>query len=148
MRHTTVSIPLLLILIWTNHIQVIAQEKVSCPFTEQFNVYIINKLPPNSGSLELHCASGDDDLGTHKLTFGQDFHWKFCESFLANTLYFCHFWWGSKERAFNTFNSKWKERSPTDYLYWEVRSDGFYLAYNRNDAKSFKKYADWQNRKG
>ncbi|KAM3326966.1 hypothetical protein P3S67_002092 [Capsicum chacoense] len=67
-----------------------------CEFTSNHRVHVINKLPSHSQKL-------NDDLGYHNLTTNQDFIWLFCESILYRTLFFCHFWWGSKEKAFDVF---------------------------------------------
>ncbi|PHU05748.1 hypothetical protein BC332_26570 [Capsicum chinense] len=62
-------------------------------------VHVLNQLPENSPQLELHCASGDDDLGYNYPKVGSDFNWRF--DAWARTLFFCHFWWGDKDKAFD-----------------------------------------------
>lgn len=58
----------------------------------------MNKLPQNSPPLMVHCASKNDDLGNHTLTFNQEFSWKFCENFFWNTLLHSEATWGKKTR--------------------------------------------------
>ncbi|CAI9759773.1 unnamed protein product [Fraxinus pennsylvanica] len=64
-----------------------ANLKLKCHITKKCEVHTVNNLPR---TLTLHCASGDDDLGFHNLTINNDFHGKFCESYLGVTLFFCH----------------------------------------------------------
>lgn len=112
-----------------------------CFFTREYIVYIFDELPPGSGALRLHCASGDDDLGFHTLYSSQDFSWKFCEGFLKNTLFFCHFWWGSKNLAFEVFNLKRYEERPDGLMIWSARKDGIYLQPKKDG--SLEKMYSW-----
>ncbi|KAG9148501.1 hypothetical protein Leryth_023614 [Lithospermum erythrorhizon] len=57
-----------------------------------WKVHVINRLPPNSGTSRVHCASGDDELGYRYLKVNEDFNWSF-----GKTLFFCHFWWKKNE---------------------------------------------------
>ncbi|KAH6760416.1 hypothetical protein C2S52_009110 [Perilla frutescens var. hirtella] len=107
---------------------------------EKYKMVVVNSLPKNSSPLKLHCASGDDDLGYHNLTVGQTFHWSFCQSFLDNTLYFCHFWWGKKQVAFDVFNPHLK--SATHVSVWAARTDGIYHS-EEYLVSSQKKYKAW-----
>ncbi|KAI3470519.1 hypothetical protein Pfo_027182 [Paulownia fortunei] len=112
-----------------------------CFFTWKVEVFVVNNLPSNSASLKLHCASKDDDLGNHMLKTNQYFHWTFCENFFPNTLFFCHLWWGSKQRTFDAFKSKWKQKY-SGHDYWVVKSDGIYFSFF-NSTKDFIKKYDW-----
>ncbi|GER28945.1 plant self-incompatibility protein S1 family [Striga asiatica] len=106
-------------------------------FTDEYEVHLINRLP--YPRLKFHCASGDNELGYHKVVPNFDFHWKFCESIWKNTLYFCHLWWQDKEIAFDIFTSKHNCR--LHECFWEARKDGIYLSY---DSESFKKMFEWK----
>lgn len=115
-----------------------------CIFTEKYEVHIINKLPPNSPQLKVHCASKDNDFGMHYPITNEDFNWSFCGLlFSETTLYFCHFWWNSKDKAFDVFNDKdycvHNQTFPNHLKYckWEVRSDGFYLEQYNSDTKQY-----------
>ncbi|KAI3470517.1 hypothetical protein Pfo_027180 [Paulownia fortunei] len=113
-----------------------------CFLTHKIEVHVINNLPSNSAPLTLHCASGDNDLGHHTLAVNQDFNWSFCENiYYPNTLFFCHLWWGSKQRAFEVFNSKWVQPDSTQH-YWLAKSDGIYFSYS-NSPQTFTKRYDW-----
>lgn len=101
--------------------------------TTTMEVHIFNKLPFSLLPLQIHCESGNDDLGHHSPTIDEDYHWRFCEALLENTLYFCRFRWGIKYKKFNVFNDVTyclyglKVPNPLNYCKWEVRYDGFYL---------------------
>ncbi|KAL3644425.1 hypothetical protein CASFOL_011728 [Castilleja foliolosa] len=100
-------------------------------------VYVKDALPQGSTTLFMHCTSGDDDLGNHTLTTGQDFHFSFCIA--EHTLFFCHLWWNGKNAAFEVFNNhKWTPKMcPNKTCNWEARGDDIYFKNN-------KKY-DWNN---
>ncbi|CAN4090972.1 unnamed protein product [Withania somnifera] len=118
---------------------------------KKYRVHVINKLPPNTPQLQIHCASKDDDLGYHYVAIDEDFNWLFCESFFYRTLYFCHFWWGSKDKSFSVFDDPKSciHHGPTlnelKYCKWEVREDGFYLEqYNAsNDTYYMQCINEW-----
>lgn len=104
-------------------------------------VRIINSLPEKSKPLTLHCASGDDDLGFHKITVGENYSWKFCPNISGSTLFFCHFWWNSKQVAFDVYKVRSYKLNHTLNVF-VVKSDGIYLAHD-DPGSSLKKYASW-----
>lgn len=108
----------------------------ACSLTKEYDVHIVNALPNN---LTIHCASKDDDLGFHNLTDGADFTWRFCANLFGKTLFFCHFWWQSKEQMFDVFNKEMAKKCSCGYqmgnlCYWNIRADGFYFS---KDYKPF-----------
>uniref|UniRef100_A0A1S3Y5S8 S-protein homolog n=1 Tax=Nicotiana tabacum TaxID=4097 RepID=A0A1S3Y5S8_TOBAC len=120
------------------------------PLLRQHQVHVLNNLPVNSPKLELHCASGDDDLGYKYPAVGTDFNWEFCAT--KRTLFFCHFWWDGKDQAFDVFNDlyycihdgKGFVLEYTTKCQWKVQSDGFYLGYYDEDVGTivYTKYRD------
>ncbi|XP_058194861.1 S-protein homolog 5-like [Rhododendron vialii] len=96
-----------------------------------------SRVPDKPTPLNLRCQSKDDDIGYHTLHTGQDLRWSFNRNFWGTTLFFCHFYWGSKTRVFNVYDSSINY----DYClmtskghrtcYWEVRPDGFYVSGNQ-----------------
>ncbi|GFP80003.1 hypothetical protein PHJA_000143800 [Phtheirospermum japonicum] len=104
-------------------------------------VFILNNLPPNSPPLKLRCQSKDDDLGYHTLWPHQDFHWTFCQNIFGKTLFFCHLYWGSKQRACDVFRTKWVN-PPRFEFWWSVTSDGIY-SNNYNDNRTYYKTYEW-----
>lgn len=114
-----------------------------CFATTKHHVRILNNLDPNSTSLKIHCASGDDDLGYHTLSTNQIFEWSFCKNFVSTTLFFCHFWSGSKDKAFKVFDEKFFTRSTHD-AWWVAKSDGIYFSDYRQPSPLTKKY-DWNH---
>jgi len=78
---------------------------------------------------ELHCQSGDTDLGIHELFPGGKYGWGFAPNYLRNTLYWCHFGWGNHQPRIDV----WKDTGalgqksrPCKHCEWHVRPDGFY----------------------
>ncbi|GFP91821.1 hypothetical protein PHJA_001326100 [Phtheirospermum japonicum] len=104
-----------------------------CIFTRKVAVYVNNRLDPKSPSLKIHCASKNDDLGNHIIYAGREYSWTFCENFLPTTLFFCHLWWGSKQKAFEAFKETWFELKPLNF-YWYAYPDGIYFTtYNASN---------------
>ncbi|KAL7177393.1 hypothetical protein ACSBR2_030700 [Camellia fascicularis] len=96
-----------------------------------YEVHIINDLPTNSHFfLLVRCQSKDDDFGMHKLESGEEFCWRFKPNIIKTTLFFCHFYWDTKDAIFNVYDRKLDD----DYCYkfntcyWSVRDDGFYFS--------------------
>ncbi|KAL7184248.1 hypothetical protein ACSBR2_026407 [Camellia fascicularis] len=116
-------------------------------FQQVIVVHIINSLPANDDHLQVRCQSKDDDLGMHTLTNGQEFNWKFHLNFQGSTLFFCHFYWDTKDISFDVYNrhiypSCGTLESHVLNCYWSVRSDGFYLS---DDNYSWKMINKWNN---
>lgn len=117
-------------------------------FTQKINgakvhIHIVNGLPANSPTLTIHCASGDDDLGYHDLPIYGDFNFSFRENIWGRTLYFCHFWCGSKDKSFVVFFDS-DGSTPSGPFYYLVKDDGFYLARRDNPApEDYSMYQTW-----
>ncbi|KAI8560829.1 hypothetical protein RHMOL_Rhmol04G0286500 [Rhododendron molle] len=108
----------------------------------KYCLHIISRIP---NELLLRCQSADDDLGNHTLSTGEEFKWNFHPNFFGTTLFFCHFYWGSKDKSVVTYdnNIDWKychETSNYYNCYWEARPDGFYAS---GDQKSWKLLNKW-----
>lgn len=122
-----------------------------CYLSEEYQVHVINKLPSNPPQLKIHCASKNDDLGYHDLAINDDFNWSFCNAVFSQTLFFCHFWWSSKQKAFDVFNdqqhcvSDVNVTNSSNDCKWVVQADGFYLEqYNATDGTYYlHHYLDW-----
>lgn len=127
---------LLVVFLWANIL-----EAMACSVTRKYQVQVINRLPDNVKPLVLHCASGNDELGTHTLYVGQIFQWKFCDNFFSNTLFFCHLWWGPNDRSFNVFVSKHSNDCGSYDCIWIAKYDGIYYQDGAS-GELIKKY-DW-----
>lgn len=109
----------------------------------EFRIHITNDIQDN---ITVHCQSKDDDLGYRTLHYQDEQYWHFCEQVFFRTLYFCHFWWGSKDQMFDVFNGSIVnscERHELDYntCYWLVRPDGFYFSKHHHHFPS-----DWEKK--
>ncbi|GFP92703.1 hypothetical protein PHJA_001414500 [Phtheirospermum japonicum] len=116
-------------------------DKRICFFSIRIHVYIVNQFPANSPPLQLHCASGNNDLGHHLLLPGQEYTFNFCINF--KTLFFCHFWWNEKDLAFEVFNNVGEHNRRCiahGICYWELRSDGIYFSNDKPPNKLTKLY--------
>ncbi|KAI8537707.1 hypothetical protein RHMOL_Rhmol09G0045600 [Rhododendron molle] len=65
---------------------------------------ITSECPNDPAPLLMHCASGDDDLGTHALEFNEARFWHFGDNFFGRTLFHCHFKWDTKETSVDVYN--------------------------------------------
>ena len=115
----------LLFILIISHINFALSKK--CIFTPKVEVHIISNLSPNSPSLEVHCQSGEDDLGKHVVGVNQDYHWSFCNSVLGNTLFSCNLRSGSKEVGFVAYSSEWRQWCPNNTCKWTAKDDGIYF---------------------
>ncbi|PIN13808.1 hypothetical protein CDL12_13579 [Handroanthus impetiginosus] len=114
------------------------------PF-EPFTVYVTNNLPNNSPPLFIHCASGDNELGNHKLYVNNNFHWSFKLNFRQTTLYFCRFRWRGRNVAFDVFNTGIGDKCEGPHgnlCAWFVKQDGFYFG-NDLPPRGLTKLHDW-----
>lgn len=116
-------------------------------FRNQVQMHVISDIPNDQPlPLLLQCQSKDTYLGRHSLKKGEELAWHFGNNiFISNTLFFCHFYWGSKSQVFDVFNQKFLHEclpaTSRDYsCYWLVKPDGFYRSNNNTNWK--KKY-DW-----
>ncbi|GFQ03576.1 hypothetical protein PHJA_002501400 [Phtheirospermum japonicum] len=67
---------------------------------------------------------------------GQGFDWSFNINIIRSTLFFCHFYWESKQDTFDVFNTKWDLYRVYNYVNYVVRTDGVYL--NNDDSTDHK----------
>ncbi|KAF3623593.1 hypothetical protein FXO38_30668 [Capsicum annuum] len=123
----------------------------SCILQNEMQIHIINRLPPNSPQLKLHCASKGNDLGERLPAIDEDINWSVCEGFFFNEVYFCKFWWGTKEKGLQVYNDPFycvedsDDYNHVDNCKWEVRKDGFYLQQTNHTDGSYYMYhyLDW-----
>ncbi|KAM7466286.1 hypothetical protein LguiB_013848 [Lonicera macranthoides] len=114
-------------------------------------VHIVNGLPNNTNPLELFCQSKDTHFGYHKLNVGDEFYWKFHNSFAGKTLYWCRFYWGNLVRSIKVYddhakfpNCVYEFTLRGSKCYWSVKEDGFYSCkhFEQNCFEWVKSY-DW-----
>ncbi|KAL8052104.1 hypothetical protein ABFS82_06G188600 [Erythranthe guttata] len=133
---------LLLVFIATSFFsQAFAQEKRKCIFSPKITIKVLNNLPQGSGSLQMHCASKDDDLGNRTLAVGDEFDWTFCDHFLSKTLFFCHLWWGARQKAFDVYDKDLSQGKRHEFYLWAAQSDGIYLGTSDSTQSLVKVYS-------
>lgn len=114
----------------------------SCIISNEYTVGIDNEILEDG--IHFHCKSKDKDLGYRALPSKDHFQWRFCQNFFQTTLYFCHFYWKSKQQVFDVFNRTMGYQcffGSIAQCQWVVKSDGFYY-YNFNSSSLIKNY-DW-----
>lgn len=116
--------------------------------TNREEVHIIDALPPNSQPLTLHCQSHNDDLGYKTLSTNNEFDINFNEKLFGGTLFFCRFWWNSKNITFDVYNDHVSRSCGVKNLvtyecYWKVQADRFYFNGHRNPPNRYVKKYDW-----
>ncbi|KAL3627740.1 hypothetical protein CASFOL_029103 [Castilleja foliolosa] len=141
MTNTTMKTLLIIIVILLNILQTLGR---GCTLKQnRIYIHVVNNLPSNSQQLKLRCQSADDDLGYHTLSINQEFEWSFCENVVGSTLFFCHLYWGSKQRVFDVFRSNMFVRSRHTQYYWVAKSDGIYSSHSKVES-TYKKMIDWK----
>ncbi|KAI8549409.1 hypothetical protein RHMOL_Rhmol06G0022600 [Rhododendron molle] len=98
-------------------------------------------------TLRFRCQSGNDDLGTHELQLSEEFSWQFKPQIFYRTLFFCHFYWESKDRSFAVYDRKLAQQycggddlGATYNCYWLATPSGFFIS---TDKTSWIKINDW-----
>lgn len=87
------------------------------------NVKIINGLG-NGIDVNVHCKSGDDDLGAHVLGSNQTFEFSFGTSIFGNTLFFCNFVWRGENKWFDIYKQSRDQDRCVAKCWWNVTSAG------------------------
>ncbi|EPS57504.1 hypothetical protein M569_17314 [Genlisea aurea] len=123
------------------------QAAIGCVGTKRQTVHVANNFSAddNASLLLAHCASKDDDFGVKSLgPPNQEFNWSFCPRIIfRDTLYFCHLFWGAKQRAFVAYDEKWRLRGDETEHHWLAEDGGIYY-YNDGDTPIKVKTFDWQ----
>ncbi|OWM70949.1 S-protein homolog 6-like [Punica granatum] len=99
----------------------------------KIKVEIFNYLP-DGANLNIHCKSGDDDLGNQVVRSGEIYSFQFRVNFWGTTLFFCGASWQGGQVEFDIFRVK---RDITlgrcyDLCRWEAHKDA--IVGLRNDG--------------
>ncbi|KAJ4850542.1 hypothetical protein Tsubulata_030843 [Turnera subulata] len=106
----------------------------------QATVYIINALPPNSGSMQVSCSLANTSGVNHNLLVSEEYRW----NVEAKRLYECL---ASRDVSgryyFRYFNAYQPPRDKDhDKIFWLVTRDGFYLSW---DKVKWVRKAEWDS---
>ncbi|KAF8394182.1 hypothetical protein HHK36_020389 [Tetracentron sinense] len=104
------------------------------------NVYVGNDLGEGV-TLDLRCASKDDDLGTHVLPYGQNYTWEFRSNFWGTTLFWCDFKWGNVTDTFTVYDDDYGDQYRYTYTHWLSRMDGLY--YFHHSSREYELFYSW-----
>lgn len=102
---------------------------------ETFTVHIMNGMSQNTDPVNVHCKSGDSDLGLRTLGQGVEFDFRFKTRVVGTTLYFCSWYWDSKRASFDVFRDDREALHcvKTANCYWKAREDGFYFSVDNSN---------------
>ena len=90
-------------------------------------VKITNALQANN-QLTLHCKSGDDDLGVHKLALSDSYEFSFRPNLWQSTLFYCSFQWPGTFHYFDIYIDKRDRNNCVNTLCsWYVREQNICL---------------------
>lgn len=84
------------------------------------HINIINDLQ-NNLDLTLHSKSGDDDLGEHVLSHGNQYSMYFNVNFFGGTLFFCRFNWKGVSQKFDIYH---QSRDDCRICTWRIKETG------------------------
>ncbi|KAG5538572.1 hypothetical protein RHGRI_019227 [Rhododendron griersonianum] len=73
------------------------------PALGKSGVHIISGVP---SALRVQCKSKDDDIGTHTLSNGEEFSWRFKPNIFRTTLFYCYFFWEEKQKSFAVYDAR------------------------------------------
>lgn len=97
---------------------------------EAHGAYILNKcrvVIENSiqhANVDIHCFSGDDELGDHTLASGQTFSFHFRMNLLGSTAFFCSFDTNYGSGGYEVFSSDLSEFVCDKYCHWFIEKNG------------------------
>ncbi|KAI3862523.1 hypothetical protein MKX03_000813 [Papaver bracteatum] len=119
---------------------------------EYVEVHVYNDIEGYEVSLDMHCQSNDDDLGLHTLRVGEEWYWRFEQSLIRNTHFWCDFRWYDNwnyrwyEGTFEVYHGNgWYDKYYAFCKYdcrYEVRRDGLYLY--REDKHEMERRGTWR----
>ncbi|XP_010248454.1 PREDICTED: uncharacterized protein LOC104591361 [Nelumbo nucifera] len=87
----------------------------------------------NGQSMNVHCQSGDDDLGNQVLADGDEFGWAFSTNTLGTTLFYCNVnWFKNDWFHFDAYSHERDWSRCRSECRWRVSEDGLYLHNQKN----------------
>ncbi|CAL0301784.1 unnamed protein product [Lupinus luteus] len=86
------------------------------------HVHLKNNLG-DGVNLQVHCKSGDDDLGVHNVTHGADYEFQFRVNIFGTTQFFCGLVWNNKLHYIDAYiHKRDKQRCGPD-CFWTIKQD-------------------------
>lgn len=80
----------------------------------------------NTYTLDVHCKSADDDIGSRALKKGESYRWQFYVNFLNSTLYYCDFHQGNVEKGVFDIYDALRDFKRCTKCSWMAEIDGLY----------------------
>ncbi|CAL9220280.1 unnamed protein product [Arabidopsis halleri] len=115
---------------------------VVCLYTENViggSVFIYNNLH-HGHYLQVHCKSGDSNLGYHVRRPGAAYSYSFTDHILGKTLYWCHLWKGKDWEDHVVIVAYESKQLPhrDNWVRWSARENGIYQNVNGEENYHFR----------
>ncbi|MCL7024594.1 hypothetical protein MKW94_006891 [Papaver nudicaule] len=99
--------------------------------------------------LTIHCKSKEDDLGEHRLAYGESFAWNFHQNFMRSTMFWCFMWWRDStgkyiQGSYEVYKLKRDWHNCHTQCPVSIRKDGIYAYYD--ELKKFDLLFPWQKK--
>lgn len=124
---------------------VTSEEDGRWPFTPPNKrvVRIRNAMNGNVSSLLIHCKSGTEDMGVHKLAARQYFEWEFKQIPFTKMIYTCNIKWNETVKQIDAYSTARDKKRCKLKCWWRLRTDGGY-AYNEQ-KEVYELLYPWKN---
>jgi len=90
-------------------------------FGKTVHVKITNRLSQKKRLL-VHCKSKNDDLGEHWLRTGESYEFKFGESFMWTSLFFCGYTFDGQKHLEDAYDAT--QNDCREHCWWEIKEPG------------------------
>ncbi|XP_061993837.1 S-protein homolog 6 [Rosa rugosa] len=96
----------------------------------------IDNTLPDGQELNVHCKSGDDDLGAQVIPNGGHYEWSFKVNVWATTLFFCSFNCKDGSGTFDIYRASRDIIRCEDKCNWKAAQDGVH-GFNKDNQDDF-----------
>lgn len=119
-------------------------------YSSKGEVHIMNGIQNSTAPINplwFRCQDKHTDFGKRSLNTNGEFSWNFTINFFQTTLYFCHFYWQSKQAIFDVFSSSvsadcgYRIENHDHICFWIATPSGFFISSDRTGT--WKKRHDW-----
>ncbi|KAF6152772.1 hypothetical protein GIB67_004601 [Kingdonia uniflora] len=100
--------------------------------------------------MNIHCKSGNDDLGQHIVPSDQNYTWSFYPNIWDSTLYFYWIQWVRSDGKqvsgdFDIYRESREVLKCRDRCVWYAKNDGIYFRYNWKVPDHMQLMYQWPN---
>ncbi|KAE9593554.1 putative plant self-incompatibility S1 [Lupinus albus] len=105
------------ILVLISYLTILSEGKIV--FSPVRHVHIRNNLGDGI-NLQVHCKSGDDDLGIHNVTYDEEYQFQFRENIFGTTLFFCGLVWNGKLHYIDAYDHDRDNKRCGPNCFWAI----------------------------